>query len=297
MTDRSPSELEREAEQVRAEINETTRQLRDKISPGQLMDEALGYFKHGDAQHFLGNFKHQVRDNPLALALVGSGLAWLMAGQGVSSATSGSARSDPSGFASDVASSVGDSISTARDAVSNAAGSMGDTAGAAGQYARETMHDLRDHAHDIGQATADLGAKARNTFFDALEREPLVVGALGIAVGAAIGAMIPATRTEDKYLAPAGRMAVNRAETLMAEGVKRAKDVAGDVYSAARDEADRQGLAQGKEPVLDSVSAVARAAGEELAHAAHDTLRPGEQEGTAGFDDKAESPHSTSRDL
>lgn len=296
MTDRTPSELEREAEQVRAEINETTRQLRDKISPGQLMDEALGYFKDGDSQRLLGNFKHQVRDNPLALALVGTGLAWLMAGQGVSSSTSGSTKSDHSGYASGVASSVEDSISAASDAVGSAAGSMGDTAGAAGQYARETMHDLRDHAHGVGQATADLGAKARNTFFDALEREPLVVGAVGIAVGAAIGAMIPATRTEEKYLAPAGHSAMNRAETFMAEGIERAKDVASDVYSATRDEAERQGLAHGDEPVLGRVASVARAAGEELSHAADETTRSGEQDSTESQDDNVEARHTINRD-
>src|SRR5690606_30659196 len=114
-----------------------TRQLRDKISPGQLMDEALGYFKDGDAQRFLGNFKHQIRDNPLALALIGSGVAWLMAGSGVAVSAGSSAKSDHSDVGSGVSSSVGDSISTASDAVSSAAGTLGEAASAASQYTRE----------------------------------------------------------------------------------------------------------------------------------------------------------------
>src|SRR5690606_29058172 len=133
MTDRSPSELEREAEQVRAEISETTRQLRDKMSPGQLMDEALGYFKEGDAQRFLTNLKDQVRDNPLALALIGGGVAWLMSGSGTThsrpahtmatSLHAGSARNyaesggddGSEDDASSLASSVGSGLASAGD--------------------------------------------------------------------------------------------------------------------------------------------------------------------------------------
>lgn len=282
MTDRTPDELEREAEQVRAELSETTRQLRDKMSPGQMMDEALGYLKDGDAQKLLSNFKHQVRDNPLALALVGSGLAWLMAGSGVAAsssrahtaATTAGASTSRSGAG--IGSSIGDSLSGATAAVSGAAAAIGDSASGAGDMARDTMHDIQDRvgagASSLGSSAVDLGQSARNTFFDALEREPLVIGALGVAVGAAIGAMIPTTRVEEKYLGKAGKSAVETAEGLVTEGIERAKDVAGDVYAAARDEADRQGLTGSDTPLADKVARVAKVAGEELSSAAHETF-------------------------
>lgn len=303
MTDRSPSELEREAEQVRAEISETTRQLRDKMSPGQLMDEALGYFKDGDAQRFLTNFKDQVRDNPLALALVGGGLAWLMAGSGVSSSRTSHRPSHTaatslytgenagSGYpvadsgdaeGSSFTSSLSDGLSSASDAASHAAASVTGTASNAGQYARETMHDVRDQLHSgassLHRSASDFGNRARDTFADALEREPLIIGALGLAVGAALGALIPATRTEERYLGSAARTAKEQAEGMLAEGVERAKEVAGDVYAAARDEADRQGLTGSGEPVSERLSKVAKAAGEELSQAAHGALGGGDKD-------------------
>ena len=52
------------------------------MSPGQLMDEVLNQFRGGDGSQMLANLQSQARDNPMALALVGSGLAWLMMGSG-----------------------------------------------------------------------------------------------------------------------------------------------------------------------------------------------------------------------
>jgi hypothetical protein len=82
MSEQSTFKLERDAERVRAEIADTAEHLKDKMSPGQLMDEVVNYFKDGDTNQLLTNLKDQVRDNPLALAMVGSGLAWLMMGSG-----------------------------------------------------------------------------------------------------------------------------------------------------------------------------------------------------------------------
>ena len=80
MTDKSASELEREAERARAQVADTAESIRDKMSPGQLMDEFTGYFSGGDGSVALRNLGSQVRDNPLPIVLVGAGLAWLMLG-------------------------------------------------------------------------------------------------------------------------------------------------------------------------------------------------------------------------
>lgn len=78
------AELEREAEAARARLSETADQLKARMSPGQLMDEVLNQFRDGDGNQMLSNLRTQARDNPMALALVGSGLAWLMMGSGPS---------------------------------------------------------------------------------------------------------------------------------------------------------------------------------------------------------------------
>ena len=76
------AELEREAEAARARLSDTADQIRARMSPGQMMDEVLNQFRGGDGSQMLANLRGQARDNPMALALVGSGLAWLMMGSG-----------------------------------------------------------------------------------------------------------------------------------------------------------------------------------------------------------------------
>ena len=84
MNERSAAELEREAEAARARVADTAESLRSKMTPGQMVDEVTGYMTGGDTGAALRNIKNQVRDNPLPLALVGIGLAWLMMGSGPS---------------------------------------------------------------------------------------------------------------------------------------------------------------------------------------------------------------------
>jgi hypothetical protein len=163
---------------------------------------------------------------------------------------------------------MGDRVSGVRAAAGDAAGQVGDAVHSATDSVAATMHDARDavsesftHAVDAG---AEYGARAKNTFLDALEREPLVIGALGVAVGAAIGAMLPTTRTEQEYLGSASTKARQTAESALSDGVDKARKVAKDVYGAARDEADRQGLSTKDKPFVQKVADVGSAAGGEL---------------------------------
>ena len=75
MSDQSAASLEREANAVRTQVADTAEKLRDKMTPGQMIDEVADYFRNSDGSLALGNLKTQVRDNPLPLALVGAGLA------------------------------------------------------------------------------------------------------------------------------------------------------------------------------------------------------------------------------
>lgn len=74
---KSAAELEREVAAQRGRVEERIGEIKDKLSPGQLLDEALSYTKHGGA-HFASNLGQQISANPLPAALVGVGLAWLI---------------------------------------------------------------------------------------------------------------------------------------------------------------------------------------------------------------------------
>lgn len=76
----SSAVLEREVEAQRQRVESTIGELREKLSPGQLVDEILAHTKDG-GQEFVGNLTKTATANPLPTALLGVSLAWLMFGQ------------------------------------------------------------------------------------------------------------------------------------------------------------------------------------------------------------------------
>jgi hypothetical protein len=87
------AELEREIEEDRRRIGERLEAIQQRLSPGQLLDEALAYAKSSGGGEFAANLTTQVKSNPIPTALLGVSLAWLMAG----SKTAPSSESDYSG--------------------------------------------------------------------------------------------------------------------------------------------------------------------------------------------------------
>ena len=75
---KSPEEVQREVRQSRAEVEETLEAIQERLSPGQLFEQAVDYMRSSNGSDFLRNLGAAVRDNPVPVALVGTGLAWLM---------------------------------------------------------------------------------------------------------------------------------------------------------------------------------------------------------------------------
>jgi hypothetical protein len=75
---KSSADLEREVAEQRRRVEDRIGEIRDRLSPGQLLDEALTYTRHGGA-HFLTNLGQQVSANPIPAVLAGVGIAWLVA--------------------------------------------------------------------------------------------------------------------------------------------------------------------------------------------------------------------------
>jgi Protein of unknown function (DUF3618) len=75
---KSAEEVQSEVRQSRAEVEDTLDAIQDRLSPSQMFDQAVAYLRGGGANEFLRNFGATVRDNPVPVALLGTGLAWLM---------------------------------------------------------------------------------------------------------------------------------------------------------------------------------------------------------------------------
>lgn len=77
---KSSAQIEREVEGTRARLTNTIEELRDRVSPGQMMEEAVSYFRGSGGNEMVQNLGRQLRDNPMPALLIGAGIAWMMLG-------------------------------------------------------------------------------------------------------------------------------------------------------------------------------------------------------------------------
>ncbi|WP_245490466.1 hypothetical protein [Mesorhizobium sp. M7A.F.Ca.US.011.01.1.1] len=225
---------------------ETAESIRGKMTPGQLLDEFTGLFSGGDSSAMLSNLRTQVRDNPLPVTMVGAGLAWLMFGSGTSNTAHGSAGyplpSAPGRHDEGERGGFSGTLSDAAESLSSSATSVGDTISST---ARAAAAGLTGSAANASSMTGDMAAKASRSAQYLLEDQPLAVAAVGLAIGAAIGAMLPHTATEDEQLGAYGDKLRDTAETMLDRGLDEAKQVAADAYETIKQEAGRQHMEAG----------------------------------------------------
>mgnify|MGYP001279900286 CR=1 FL=1 len=149
--------------------------------------------------------------------------------------------------------------------VREAAGSAMDAAGSAIGSTREATGRAADAARDAAGRAAGY-----------LQEQPLLMGAIGVSVGALLGALLPPTRTEDQLLGGISEKIKDRAyeaaDTAISGGVR----VADAAMQAGSETADREGLTS------DSADETMRRAGSKVAEAATGARHVVEDALTAG---------------
>jgi hypothetical protein len=90
-TSTDPRDIEADIERERAALADTLDTLSDRVSVDNLAKEALGMLK-GHAGTATSTIDHAVRANPLAVALIGAGIAWMFVGNKVTGRSSKSSK-------------------------------------------------------------------------------------------------------------------------------------------------------------------------------------------------------------
>lgn len=268
-------QIETDARQHRQALREDLDAIFDRLSPGQIMDEALGQM--GGAKTLTKNLSAQVRDNPLPVLVTAAGLAWLASatrsGKGAGGGTSlemhagpapetsgaGHASLDPDDYDADFAARrveiaeagcvrleregdddyenrlartradaleldraegetdlgfrqrVSDTAQKTREKASSARKRINDgaakarkgitgAAGSAKHGAQSAAGSVKHGAEKASGATADAARSGANSAAALHADSPLATGAIALAAGALIGALIPLTRTEAETL-------------------------------------------------------------------------------------------------
>ena len=280
MSDQSSAMLEREAEAAREKMADTAASIRKKLTAGQMIDEFSDLFSGSDVSTMTRNFGAQVRDNPLPLALVGAGLAWLVLGRG-SGPTGSHERDFPRRTSSEPHSpspSDGDQsmMSSVVEGAKSAAASVGEVASDAVSGATDSLSEA---ARRLRQG---VSAYAPRNAADLVDQEPLLIAAMGLTLGAVVGAMLPTTEFEREQIGAQADRLREGVEGLVEKGREGADRIASKAYDALKQEADRQSLASDGPSVGERVSKVVKSAVDAASDATREELGAGSE--------KAEKP-------
>jgi hypothetical protein len=219
---------------------------------------------------FISRLSQAAGDNPLAAALIGGGALWMLLGsRGVSNALGGAtsaarplAESGMRGL-----SSAADAVSSAADAVASAGGRAADAATDAARSILRNTTDaaaaaastVKDRATEATEGTGDELDRstdalrsinpipriqrgyggAQSALTDLLERQPLVIGAIGLTIGACCANAFASATIENEWAGPVSdevKEAVKGRAEHVAQTAARAAGEAGNDFRAAASE-------------------------------------------------------------
>ena len=171
---------------------------------------------------------------------------------------------------SDASANVGEQVrqtgaSTAanvRDMASDAASAGRSAMEASQQMGLQAARTVQETASNLGERAGNLSARARTTFLDTIEQNPMLVAGVGLFIGGLIASAIPRSDIEDDMIGGASNSVKRRADQAAASAVRTAQEAVGQGY----DEGARQAQAEGLTP--DGLNEAARDVGERLRHVA-----------------------------
>jgi len=181
---RDPEQLERTADQIRADLDRTLDALERRLSPSEWLDRSLAYLRDhsGEWSRSVGE---AVQRNPVPIVLAVAGIGWLVA----------ASFRGRSGLDDDTFRSSGPDADAFDDE---------------SPYADPPPR--RNRFERAADTTLERTRRTRYQVVSTIERQPILLGGLAVAVGALLGALLPATEYEDKVVGQIRDRAVEHAK-------------------------------------------------------------------------------------
>ena len=128
---------------------------------------------------------------------------------------------------------IGDVAGSAYESVSGAASSAYEGVTDAAGNAFGTVTDVAGRTYE---RVGDLGSTAREQYDYYIEENPMAVGAVALAIGAAVGLSIPSTRYEGRLVGETRDHLVSKAQDAAGDLINRVKEVASEAQRTLTDE-------------------------------------------------------------
>ncbi|HKS62869.1 MAG TPA: hypothetical protein VJT13_14295 [Xanthobacteraceae bacterium] len=233
------------------------------------------------ASDFVGGLQDAIQKNPVSAALIGMGVLWMFAGGSKITAAAAllpaAAKATAAGTASglqrsaEIAGDAGENLRSlgasvvegVRDTVSGAAAAAGETATKAYETVKDTAADSTSR---VTAGTSALGGTLQQNLTQTFERQPLLLGAIGLAIGAGMAAALPPTQMETEMVGDTTQRVKAQAAELATTTVDKVAETAERTLDAVKQEAAAQGLTpqaarEGAAAVGAKLKTVAKAAG------------------------------------
>lgn len=255
----STDEIRADIERTRAELSETVEAIGDRLKPSNIAQKGWQSVKNTSEQQ-ANRVVRLAREHPITATLVGAGVTWMLIERArrsreeswVHEESYGDAEYEDLGYEGETERSAGAASGVRRAArrVGGAARGVSSAATNAASQAGEKVRDMavsvKDRAAGLGSRVRDTSGRAREGFWDLLDRRPLVAGAAALAAGVVVGLTIPTTERENSLMGEtrdellrgvrdAGRRTLDKTREV-------ARSAAEAAQSAAQSEAERQQL-------------------------------------------------------
>ena len=209
---------------------------------------------------FVGNLQDAIQKNPVSAALIGMGLLWMFTGgRNITAAAAlfpAAAKATAAGAAAglqrsaEMAGDAGEALRSfgsgvvdgVRDTVSGATASAGETATNAYGAVKETAANSASRSV-VGASRADgIAGSLQQNLTDTFERQPLLLGAIGLAIGAGMAAAIPRTQMETEMVGDTADRVKSQVADSASTAVDKVTETAERTLEAVKKEAAAQGL-------------------------------------------------------
>jgi hypothetical protein len=215
----------------------------------------MGGPQSGELNNVMASVIDAARRHPIGAALVGLGIVGLFPTRRLAAAPTiasrilsagssvmadmarsrGGAVDNASGYVSNIGESARQAANVVASAASRAGEAVGSSVDQAGNVANSFGEAMRTTSSTASTALSQVASSTRSQFGQILHDQPLLLAAGAFAVGAAIGASLPRTETEDRLLGDASENLMESSGDSIGARVQNAT-------RAAKEEARRQGL-------------------------------------------------------
>ena len=234
--EREPQAIERNIDATRADMRATLEALERRFSFERLVDMTVGRIRERGGE-FAGNLTDAAARNPIPLLLASIGVGWMMLASRRPSGANGGYYSGTNDYAADhdryegtgalrekarhlreragdirqraseVAQKAHEAMDSTRETMHGAMGSMHeamDSTRETWKHAAESSRQTLEHTAESLRSGATRAAEVTRSQAERMNRllheQPLMLGAVGLAAGAIIGALLPTTEHEGRML-------------------------------------------------------------------------------------------------